>query len=241
MNRPLILATHGSESSRGRTAVARLVNAVRREAHDLQVHDAFVDVERPSVAEVLAETAGPRTVVPLMLCRDALLDSAVLEPAHRDPLVTVAPTLGPDWVLAELGVQRLIEAGVRSDDSILLAGDAVSTARAVEDIGKAARFLSAVWGGRVHVGLLGGPDTSLADGVDIARAHGHRRRAPVAGRVVVSSYLLADGTAQEQFLAAGADIVTRPLLTEEAPDPRLVSLVVARGRARAASPNFTGS
>lgn len=232
MNRPLILAAHGSESSAGRSSFARFVNAVRREAHDLEVHDAFVDVQEPDVASVIAETVGPRTIVPLMLSEDTPLAARVRTPAEVDPLVTVTPTLGPDWVLAEVGVQRLIEAGARSDDTIVLAADAVIDPRAVADIGKAARYLSAVWGGRVHVGLLGGPDTSVVDAVDIARAYNKR--------VVVSSYLFGDGRAHEAFIDAGADLVTAPLLDAEAPDPRLVSLVIARARSRSTSPNVAG-
>ena len=67
----------------------------------------------------------------------------------------------------------------------MLAADRASDDRAVSDIGKAARLLSAVWGGRVHVGSLGGPDTPLADAVDVARAYGRR--------VVVSTYVLTPG------------------------------------------------
>lgn len=241
MNRSLILAAHGSTSSRGRSSFARLLNAVRREASDLQVHDAFVDAEEPSVAAVLAETAGRRTVVPLMVCTDAILQSAVLGPARLDPHVTVSPTLGPNWVLAEIGVQRLIEAGARSDDSVLLAADAVGDLRGVADVGKAARFLSAVWGGRVHVGLLGGPDTSLTDAIDIARAYGHRPGAPRPGRVIVSSYVLGEGLAQDQLREAAADVVTAPLLNQDQPDPRLVSLVVSLGRSRASSSTCSAS
>lgn len=241
MNRPLIMANHGCESSRGRASFSRLVNAVRRESRDVEVHDAFVDVQSPSVAEVLAQTVGPRTVVPLMLSRDQPLESEVLAPARADPDITVSPAIGPDWVLAEIGVQRLFEAGARSDDAIVLAAAAVSTPRAVADIGKAARFLSAVWGGPVHVGLLGGPDTGLADAIDIARAHGHRTHGHRPGRVVVSSYLLQRGAPHDQLLAAGADLVTEPLLDDGAPDPRLVSLVVARGLTRSPESDFAGS
>ena len=67
MNRTLILCAHGAESARGRGALAGLVNAVRREAQDLDVVDAFVDVQEPTVAEVVGETSGPRAIVPLML------------------------------------------------------------------------------------------------------------------------------------------------------------------------------
>lgn len=224
MNRTLILCAHGSTTPRGRAAFAGLVNAVRREAHDLDVVDAFVDKQVPLIAEVVGETAGPRAIVPLMLAYDRPVGVDIVQASHLDPSVSVTQPIGPDWVLAEVGVRRLIEAGARSDDTIVLAADAASDERAVSDVGKAARLLSAVWGGRVHVGTLGGPDTPLADAVDVARAYGHR--------VVVSPYLLTPGATHEAMLAAGADVVTEPFLDGGPPDHRLVSLILARARAR---------
>lgn len=224
MNRTLILCAHGSENVRGRAAFAGLVNAVRREAQNLDVVDAFVDVQEPGVAEVVGQTVGPRALVPLMLAYDRPVSVDIVQASHRDPAVTVTSPLGPDWVLAEVGVRRLFEAGARSDDTIVLAADAATDDRAVSDVSKAARLLSAVWGGRVHVGTLGGPDTPLADAVDVARAYGQR--------VVVSSYLLTPGAVHDQMIDAGADVVTAPLLDGGPPDPRLVSLVLARARSR---------
>ena len=108
----------------------------------------------------------------------------------------------------------------------MLAADTATDGRAIADIGKAARLLSAVWGGRVHVGTLGGPDTPLADAVDVARAYGQR--------VVVSTYLLTPGHVYDDIAAAGADVVTEPLLDGGPPDARIVSLVLARARSRGA-------
>ncbi|MCD9198413.1 sirohydrochlorin chelatase [Aeromicrobium wangtongii] len=224
MNRTVILCAHGSEAPRGRSAFAGLVNAVRREARDLDIVDAFVDVQEPRIAQVVAETVGPRAVVPLMLAYDRPVGVDIVQASHLDPAVSVTAPLGPDWVLAEVGVRRLFEAGARSDDTIVLAADVATDDRAVEDVSKAARLLSAVWGGRVHVGTLGGPDTHLADAVDVARAYGRR--------VVVSSYVLAPGAVHDQMVASGADVVTAPMLDGGPPDPRLVSLVVSRAQAR---------
>jgi sirohydrochlorin ferrochelatase len=226
VNRTLILCAHGTESSRGRHALAGLVNAVRREAQDLDVVDAFVDVQGPTIAEVVGETSGPRSVVPLMLSYDKPVSVDIVQASHLDPGVAVTPPLGPDWVLAEIGVRRLFEAGARSHDTIVLAAGAATDERAIADIGKAARLLSAVWGGRVHVGTLGGPDTPLADAVDVARAYGQR--------VVLSTYLLTPGEVHDQLVAAGADVVTEPFLDGGPPDARIVSLVLARARTRGA-------
>ena len=223
-----MLAVPEPTSGSGRLALDRLVNAVRRESRDGEAIEAVI-TGSPSVAEVLATTLGPRVVVPLLLSSDTPLRTWVREPAAPHLHASVTAPLGPDWALAEMGVQRLIEAGARSDDSIVLAAEAVSGADAVADVCKAARFLSAVWGGRVHVGLLGGPGPPLADAIDIARAYGKR--------VVIASYVLTEGDAHDAMSAAGADVLTAPLVRAGAPDPRLVALIVARSRARAGLPS----
>lgn len=225
MNRSLILCAHGSRDVSGRSALAGLVNAVRREAPELVVVGAFVDEQDPLIDEVVSATAGPRAIVPLMLTYDRPVSVDIARAAQLDPLAVVTPPAGPDWVLAELGVRRLFEAGARATDTIVLAADTTTEDRAVSDIGKAARLLSAVWGGRVHVGSLGGPDTSLAEAVDVARAYGRR--------VVLSTYVLTPGAVWDEIASAGADVVTEPLLTSGPPDPRLVGLVLDRARSRA--------
>jgi len=219
----------GSESASGRAAISGLLNAVRHEAGNLDVVDAYVDGQEPSIASVVEETSGPRSIVPLMLAYDSPVSVDVVQASHLDPLVKVTAPLGPDWVLAELGVKRLLEAGARADDSIVLAADATSSDRAAADIGKAAQLLSAVWGGRVHVGSLGGPDAPLADAVDVARAYGHR--------VVISTYVLTEGSACDQIATADADIVTEPLLNGGPPDPRLVRLILSRVRLKGPGSN----
>ncbi|EFQ82445.1 sirohydrochlorin cobaltochelatase [Aeromicrobium marinum DSM 15272] len=224
MNRSLILCARGAEDPAGRADLSRLVNAVRREARGLDVVDCYLDGQEPGIAEVVASTSGPRALVPLVLVHDRAVSVDITRAAAVDASVTVTAPLGPDWVLAEIGVQRLIAAGARPSDTIVLAIDALVEDRAVTDVGKAARLLSAVWGGRVHVGSLGGPDTSLVEALDVARAYGRR--------VVVAPYLLTRGHALDVIGQAGADVVTAPILTHGAPDPRLVGLVLDRARSR---------
>ncbi|WP_229054225.1 sirohydrochlorin chelatase [Aeromicrobium sp. Leaf350] len=224
MSRVLIVGSAGTHSAEGRANVSRLINAVRREAHGLDVADGYVDQQSPALAEVVRTTAGPRAIVPLLLTRDPLPLRAMVAAARLDPSVSVTAPIGPDWVLAEIGVQRLMEAGARPEDTIVLAADAVTDEAALEDVSKAARLLSAVWGGRVHVGTLGGLDADLGDAIDVARAYGKR--------VVVSSYVLTSGSAHDQMQLSGADVVTSPLVPPGAPDQRLVGLVLARARSR---------
>lgn len=224
MNRTVILCAHGSHSPRGRAMLAGLVNAVRRELPDLEVVDAFVDVQDPSIEDAVRETSGPRAIVPLMPVLDAPVAAEIARAARLDASVVVTAPIGPDWVLAEVGVRRLIEAGARLGDTILLAAGQVADAAAMTEVSRAAQLLSAVWGGRVHVGTLSGTDVPLADALDVARAYGRR--------IVISPYLLAPGRELDAISAAGADVVTSPLLDAKAPDPRLVELIATRARTR---------
>src|SRR5688500_11462397 len=131
MTRSLLLCAHGPQSTRGRAALAGLVNAVRREAHDLDVMDAYVDLQEPSSVSTIEETSGPRALVPLMLTYDRSVSNDIVRASHLDSAVTVTPPLGPDWVLAEVGVRRLFEAGARSNDTIVLAADTTTDERAL--------------------------------------------------------------------------------------------------------------
>ena len=222
MSAPLILCSHGTAHINGRAAITGLVQAVRREAHHREVFSAYVDVQEPSIDNAVRATSGNRIIVPLLLSSGYHVNVDIARAAGLDPAVAAVPPLGPDWILAEVGVRRLFEAGARPDDSIVLGWAGSADPQALKDISKAARLLSAVWGGRVHVGSIGGGDTPIAEAVDIARAYGKR--------VVVSTYLLAPGNFDDRLQACGADIITSPLLDGGTPDPRLVSLVLARSR-----------
>ncbi|MGZ5402363.1 MAG: sirohydrochlorin chelatase, partial [Aeromicrobium sp.] len=163
-------------------------------------------------------------IIPLLLSSGDHVSVDIARASDLDPMVSAVPPLGPDWILAEIGVGRLFEVGAGPDDTIVLASAESASRQALEDVSKAARLLSAVWGGRVHVGSIGGGDTPIAEAVDIARAYGRR--------VVVSTYLLAPGDFYDRLQGCGADVITAPLLDGGRPDPRLVSLVLARSRSQ---------
>lgn len=202
-----------------RSALGTLVNAVRRDAPSIDVHDVPADMLHRDEA---ASPSGPpvRVAVPLTLTGGTDVADA-LAIAHRDdPTIRIAASLGPDWVLAELCVQRLIEAGAGKDDTIVLGVAGSYEPTAIEGFSRAARLLSAVWGGPVHIGSVAGRDTPLNDAVDIARAYGRR--------VVVASYLLTPGRHADMLRHSGADLVTAPMLDGGPPDHRLVTLVLTR-------------
>lgn len=222
MTETLIACSHGTDHPQGRAAIAGLVGALRREAHHREVISAYVDVQEPRLDDVVRATTGRRIIVPLLLSSGYHVNVDIVRATNIDETVLAVPPLGPDWVLAEVGVRRLIEAGAGPDDSIVLASAGSTEQSGLDDVSKAARLLSAVWGGRVHVGSIGGGDTPIGEAVDIARAYGRR--------VVVSTYLLAPGMFDDRLQSCGADVITAPLLDGGTPDSRLVNLVLARSR-----------
>ena len=211
----LLACSSGHADPAERAALGLLVNAVRRDAPSVDVRDTPVDMLAPD-----DDLAPVRVAVPLALTDGTDVSAALAIARRNDPSLVVAHALGPDWVLAEMCVQRLIEAGARKDDTIVLGVAGASDESAIEGYSRAARLVSAVWGGPVHIGSIGGRDTPLTDAVDIARAYGRR--------VVVSSYVLTPGRFADMLRHCGADLVTAPLLDGGLPDPRLVGLVVTR-------------
>jgi sirohydrochlorin ferrochelatase len=222
MSETLIACSHGTNHPGGRAAISALVHALRREVHHRDVVSAYVDVQEPSIDDVVRATPGKRVIIPLLLSSGYHVNVDIARAARVDQMVTAVPALGPDWILAEIGVRRLFEVGAGPGDTIVLASAGSTDKRALDDVSKAARLLSAVWGGRVHVGSIGGGDTPIGEAVDIARAYGRR--------VVVSTYLLAPGNFDDRLQDCGADVITAPILDGGIPDPRLVNLVLARSR-----------
>lgn len=88
--------------------------------------------------------------------------------------------------------------------------------------------MSELTGSWVDMGFAGtgGPDVRTA--VQRARDRAEANRG--ARRVVVASFLLAEGLFQERLRASGADVVTRPLGTH----PGLAQLVANRFRSAVA-------
>lgn len=211
----LLACSSGHADSVERAALQALISAVRRDAPSVDVRDTPVEIMSHDETYPPTRVAVPLTLVP----RSEVAVALEVARAH-DPELVVAPALGPDWTLAELAVQRLIEAGGRKDDTIVLGVAGSLDDAAIAGYSRMARLVSAVWGGPVHVGSLGGKDTPLPDAVDIARAYGRR--------VVVSSYVLTPGREADQLRRCGADLVTAPILDGGLPDRRVVDLVLAR-------------
>lgn len=219
----LILAAHGTRRPGGVAMIGDLAAQVSG-LLDHRVQVAFVDVLGPTPGEVLsraAETGRPAVVVPAFLSRGYHVRTDV--PAHvaasRHPNVTISPALGPSGEIARLVADQLAQSGWRPGDSVILAAAGTTDYRARADLHVTATTLSALVGSRVRLGFAATGEPSVADAVAAVRRGGARR-------VVVASYLLADGLFQQRLLASGADAVSQPLGTH----PGLARLIANRFR-----------
>lgn len=219
----LILAAHGTRRPGGVAMIGDLAAQVST-LLERRVQVAFVDVLGPTPSEVLSRAAPsghPAIVVPAFLSRGyhvrADLPAHVAASGH--PNVIVAPALGPSGDIARIVTDQLAKTGWLLGDSVILAAAGTSDTRARSDLHVAATTLSALVGSRVRLGFAATGEPYVRDAVAAARRDGARR-------VVVASYLLAEGLFQERLRACGADLVTQPLGTH----PGLARLIANRFR-----------
>lgn len=222
----LILVAHGTRRPDGVSMIEGLAAQVSTLVHGT-VDVAFVDVVGPTPSELLARAraAGrPAIVVPAFLSRGyhvrADLPAHVAISGHPD--VTVTPALGPSGQIARIVGDQLLKCGWRPGDSVILAAAGTSDNQARADLHTTATLLSALTGSRVNLAFAATGDPQLHEAVDLSR----RRVRRDGGRVVVASYLLADGLFQQRLHRCGADLVSQPLGTH----PGLARLIANRFR-----------
>lgn len=220
----LIMVAHGTRRPEGVAMVEELAAqasslagrpvALARDSTSLGVG--------PSTSTNATSTGRPAIVLPAFLSRGYHVRADL--PAHVElsghPNAIVTPALGPSGQVARIVGDQLVKCGWRPGDSVILAAAGTSDARARADLHTTATLVSALTGSRVSLGFAATGDPQLPEAVDEARRH-----APNA-RVVVASYLLADGMFQERLHACGADLVSRPLGTH----PGLARLIASRFR-----------
>jgi sirohydrochlorin ferrochelatase len=219
----LVACAHGTRNPTGRRLVAELALAARRLRPGLTTTAAFVDVQPPTVADVVAEliSAGrSAVVVPLLLSGGyhVHVDIARAVDGARDAVA--ARPLGPDPRLVEVLAERLVAGGADPSDprtAVVLAAAGSSDPRSVSDVEATAALLQDRWAGRVTTGYGSAARPRLPDAVAAARDSG-------ASRVVVAAYLLAPGHFHDKLAGAGADAVTAPLL----PDDRIAGVLLDR-------------
>ncbi|HEY3609077.1 MAG TPA: sirohydrochlorin chelatase [Pseudonocardiaceae bacterium] len=213
----LLLVVHGTRDPAGAAMSAELAAATRRQLA-VPVKLAFADVRAPSVTEVLrAWTApGPIVAVPAFLAAGYHVRVDLpgqIRAAGRTDVRLTAP-VGPSVVPAAL--DRLIAAGWRRSDAVVLAAAGSADPRARADVGRAAALLSRLVRRPVDVGYLANGRPTVAEAVAAARRSGRR--------VAVASWLLAPGLFHQWLAGSGADVISEPIGVH----PLLVAQLVRR-------------
>ncbi len=224
MSGPVLVAcAHGTRNPTGRRLIAELALAARSLRPGLETTAAFVDVQPPTVVDVVAglSAAGrPAVVVPLLLSGGYHVHVDIAGSVAAAPGAVAARPLGPDPRLAEVLYDRLLASGADPRDPltvVVVAAAGSSDPRAVADVETTADLLQRTWAGAVTTGYGSAAEPTVPDAVAAARRAG-------AARVVVASYLLAPGHFHDKIDGAGADAVTAPLL----PDDRIAAVLLDR-------------
>ena len=205
-----VLVAHGTRKASGVAMIGELAGRVG-DLLGQPVPVAFVDVVGPTPSEVLRTLDGhPAVLVPAFLSAGYHVRKDIPEhvAASGHPDVTVTQALGPCPHMVRVMSARLVESGWRHGDSVIMTAAGTSDQRAQRDLRVTATLLSAAIGTRVELAYAATGEPRVADAVAAVRERGalHPSR-----RVVVASYLLADGLFQDRLRDSGADIVTEPL------------------------------
>ncbi len=224
MNGPVLVAcAHGTRNPTGRRLVAELALAARRLRPGLVTTAAFVDVQPPTVADVVAGLAAEEraaVVVPLLLSGGYHVHVDIARAVADAGTALAARPLGPDPRLVAVLHDRLLAAGADPADpgtAVVLAAAGSSDPRSVADVSDTAALLQRRWAGPVSTGYGSAARPPVPEAVAAARRAG-------AARVVLAAYLLAPGHFHDKLAGAGADVVTAPLL----PDDRIAAVLLDR-------------
>ncbi|UOY02139.1 sirohydrochlorin chelatase [Blastococcus sp. PRF04-17] len=219
----LVACAHGTRNPTGRRLIAELALAARELRPGLVTTAAFVDVQPPTVVDVVAQLAAsdrPTVVVPLLLSGGYHVHVDIAGAVAAAETAVAARPLGPDARLVAVLHDRLVEAGADPGDpatAVVLAAAGSSDRRSVADVEETAARLQRSWAGPVTTGYGSAATPPVPDAVSAARAQG-------AERVVIAAYLLAPGHFHDKLAGAGADVVTAPLL----PDRRIAAVLLDR-------------
>ncbi|MGY1591401.1 sirohydrochlorin chelatase [Geodermatophilus sp. SYSU D00708] len=219
----LVACAHGTRNPTGRRLVAELALAARRLRPGLETTAAFVDVQPPTVADVVSGLSGQgraAVVVPLLLSGGYHVHVDIARAVQAHDSARAARPLGPDPRLVAVLADRLAAAGADPQDprtAVVLAAAGSSDPRSRADVEHTAGLLQQRWGGPVTTGYGSAARPPVPEAVAAARAAG-------AVRVVLAAYLLAPGHFHDKLTAAGADAVTAPLL----PDERIAAVLLDR-------------
>lgn len=218
MTPALVLVAHGTDSPAGQAEITRLRDRVAALLPAAQVVDAYVDVQRPSLDDVvdsLVRQRVPTVILPALLSTGYHVEVDIARAVERSHLVSATPPLGPHPILAEILADRLREAGVAPERPVVLGAAGSSRATGVAAVRRQAELLAEVWSGPVTAGFISAAQPSVDDAVTAADTG--------SGPVAIASYLLGHGVFHDR-LRNHPVVVSEPI----GADPRLAELVRAR-------------
>lgn len=218
----LVTVAHGTRVSAGNTVATAITARAARRLGRQRAVASYVELAAPLLSDVMTGNQVPSVVVPLLLSTGFHVKHDIPGAVGGSPARSVmARPLGPHPLLAEVMCHRLLGAGARPGDPIVLAAAGSNDPDAAEDLAAAGRLLQARWGGPVRVATVSGQGRPIPEVVGEARAD---------GRVALAPYLLSPGffSRRARSLAeeAGASVVAGVLGCH----PLIVELVVRRYR-----------
>ncbi|MFI6767913.1 sirohydrochlorin chelatase [Streptomyces sp. NPDC050355] len=219
----LVAVAHGSRDPRALPAVRALLDRVRALRPGLPVRLGNIELDRPLLADTLAELHGEAVLVPLLFGRGYHVTHDLPAALAAAPHLTgrIAEPLGPHPLLAEALHGRLLEAGFaagRGSTAVVLAAAGSRSARSTRDTEHIARLLSDRLGGLpVLTAYASAAAPTVAEAVRELTARGH-------DRIAVAGCFTAPGRFATQCAAAAPGIAAEPL----ADHPALARLVLHR-------------
>ncbi|MGP5396941.1 sirohydrochlorin chelatase [Arthrobacter rhombi] len=224
----VIACAHGTDHPRGRQLIDQLRGQVAELLTDqqttagwqVQIHEAYVDVQDPGLASVVEglPAGEPAVVLPLLLSLGIHTSVDVAEAVVSRRNTIAAEPIGADPRLARLMARRLAEAGWTTQDAVVLASAGTRVESGQQQARDSAATLAGLLRTPVQAAFCSAAAPRVGDAVD------RLAQQRPGTRVGVVSYLLAPGFFQERLEAVGANYVTAPLL----PDVTVAECVVAR-------------
>ncbi|KOG37007.1 sirohydrochlorin chelatase [Streptomyces decoyicus] len=219
----LVAVAHGSRDPRALPTVRALLDRVRALRPGLPVRLGHIELNRPLLADTLAELQGAAVLVPLLFGRGHHVTHDLPAALAAAPHLTgrIAEPLGPHTLLAEALHGRLLEAGFPGGRSprtaVVLAAAGSRAPRSAQDTERTAHLLSARLGGTPVVPAYASAAPTVADAVRALTARGH-------DRIAVAGCFTAPGRFAAQCAAAAPGPAAAPL----GDHPALARLVLHR-------------